>query len=97
MKKHIHFGLVGIKIGDVIHFDQSPDIAIKVGSGTGTPDNGGTLVYFVENRSFGLCPIIGMTRKLMNVKKIPDDFDLWSHWIHKGLSLREIYESNISK
>lgn len=69
----IDFGTIGIKIGDTINFIRDPSITYKVGSGNGTPDNGGTLLIDEDNGSLSSITVI--TKKLMG-KDFNTDMDV---------------------
>jgi hypothetical protein len=98
----IHFGTIGIKIGDKISFEGNEDVFI-VSSGDGTPDNGGTLVYYEDKRElYRFRPLDNMTERLMGIENIQciediEGLDLWSLWFYKGKSLRSIYDEKIGE
>lgn len=81
----IDFGTIGIKIGDTINFIRDPSITYKIGSGNGTPDNGGTLLIDEDNGSLSSITVI--TKKLMG-KDFNTDLDIFELWLYKGETLR---------
>lgn len=90
----IHFGTIGLKIGDRIRF-RNDNIYFIVSSGEGTPNNGGTLVRGQNWTRNELWSLRLATRRLLGAK-FHDGIDAWSYWSYKGKTLREIYESKRS-
>lgn len=89
--RHIHFGLLGLKIGDIIVFNETNDEFI-VSSGDGTPGaNGGTLVRNERITGDALFSIRLATRRLKKDNYDPDE-DIWKLWSYKGKTLRTILE-----
>jgi hypothetical protein len=88
--ENIHFGLIGIKIGDIIEFMPTGD-KFKVASGNGTPQNGGTLVENKKVLGTVLFDIKSATRRLLG-ERFDEEVDLWETWEFEGKSLRELYE-----
>ncbi len=82
----IHFGTLGLKTGDTITFIPTGE-EIRVASGQGTPDNGGTLVRFPDNRDDVSYSIRAMTRKLTG-DKFNEAADVWRLWHYQGEDLR---------
>ena len=89
MNDTIDFGTIGLKIGDTIIFEPSKS-EYKVGSGTGVPGNGGTLIQWETGI---LRSIKSATGALMG-KEFNEDSDLFSLWTFKGRTLRELHENN---
>lgn len=91
--RHIDFGTLGLKIGDEICFKPTGEI-FQVGSGNGTPGNGGTLIRLPrpEPRSgCSLFSILALSR-LLRGGNLPFDLDVYELWIYEGKTLREIYK-----
>lgn len=88
--KRIHFGTLGLKIDDKIRFIPTGKV-FRVGSGNGTPGNGGTLIQN-PGHGRGLYSIRLMTRLLMKADELQDDFDVYKQWEYNGKTLREIFE-----
>ena len=78
----IRFKTLGLKIDDKIRFISSGDL-FRVGGGImiQNPSPGG-----------GLYSITLMTRLLLNVERLPEDFDVYKRWEYKGKTLRDINE-----
>lgn len=89
MNSKIDFGTIGVKIGDTIIFEHTKTKYI-VGSGEGTPGNGGTLIIWETE---GLRSIKSATRHLMGTE-YNEDLDLFSLWTFKGQTLRDLYKKN---
>jgi len=83
--EYTDFGTLGLKIDDEICFRPTGQI-FKVGSGNGTPGNGGTMI---QNPGVGICSIRFMTRRLLN-GELPDDLDIYELWEYRGKTFREI-------
>lgn len=92
MDNNIHFGTIGLKIGDKITFRDDNDVFV-VSSGNGTPDNGGSLVSYEDGREEGLFSLRFMTRMLLG-DEFSDQTDIWNYWKHQGRTLREIFEES---
>lgn len=90
-----HFGLIGLKIGDEIYYKPHPKIVVYVSAGDGSKEGGARLVkhdlYGDDDDHYSLRLL---TRRLMNLERLPDDFDCWACWMHKGKTLRELIEEN---
>lgn len=82
----IHFGTLGLKKGDTITFIPTGE-EIRVSSGQGTPDNGGTLVRFPDNRDDASYSIRAMTRRLAG-DRFNEDADVWRLWQYQDEDLR---------
>ena len=89
MIRHEHFGLIGLKIGDEITFQDSVT-TVTIGSGNGTPDNGGTLVSRREEP--GLISLRLLTRNLL-ANAWRDDLDIWKCWRYENRTLREMLDA----
>lgn len=89
MNEKIDFGTIGVKIGDTITFEPCKKEYL-VGSGTGVPGNGGTLIQW-ENGE--LRSIRNATRILMG-NDFNEESDLFTMWTFKGHTLRELHELN---
>ena len=88
--ENIHFGLIGIKIGDIIRFKPTGD-KFKVASGNGTPENGGDLISSEQILGTDLFSIKLATRRLLG-KQFKEQADLWKMWEFKGKTLKELYD-----
>jgi len=86
----IDFGIIGLKIGDVIFFKPS-NKEFKVGSGNGTPGNGGCLLQWEDQEFQGLMSIRLATKKLINRDSI-NDTELLRFWTFNGKTLRNLYD-----
>jgi hypothetical protein len=93
----IDFGDVGLKIGDTINFVEKPEIIFIVGSGDGTPGNGGSLIRYKNRKKIGSYSIRYMTKKLLKLENLPEDIDVWEYWTHRGKTLRQIYNERVNK
>ncbi len=89
-KIHIHFGLLGIKMGQRITFIPTEE-EFQVASGAGTPDNGGTLVRNPGALGPDLFSLRAATRRLLAYQLNNCD-DIWALWKFRGVTLRSIYE-----
>ena len=92
--RHEHFGMIGLKIGDRIMFQGNPQETLVVASGDGTPNNGGILVCYDDERYDGVLMSIRLiTRKLLGLDSpLPEEYDVWKHWVYNGQTLREIFD-----
>ncbi len=91
--RYIDFGTLGLKIGDEISFKPTGEI-FHVGSGNGTPGNGGTLIRLTVPDSKSGCSLFSiraMTRSLRD-GDLPYDLDVYQLWTYQGKTLLEIYE-----
>jgi hypothetical protein len=88
--QYTDFGTLGLKIDDEICFSPSGQI-YKVGSGNGTPGNGGTLIYNPDPEGCGRYSIRAITRRLLN-GELPDELDIYQLWTYQGKTFREIFE-----
>lgn len=84
----IDFGTIGIKINDIIYFKENPEIWFKVGSGKGTPNNGGTLL--IDNHDKGLISLRLATKNILGEGFNPDS-DIFDLWTFRGTTLRDLY------
>ena len=91
--RYIDFGTLGLKIGDEICFKPTGEI-FHVGSGNGTPGNGGTLIRLPrpEPRSGGSLFSIRALTRLLRDGNLPYELDVYDLWTYKGKTFREIYE-----
>jgi len=87
MNDKIDFGTIGVKIGDMIVFEPQKK-EYNVGSGDGTPGNGGTLIQWETE---GLRSIKSATRHLMGTD-YREEADLFSMWTFNGRTLRDLHE-----
>jgi len=88
-KPEVHFGLLGLKLGNIIEFNETGE-SFMVVSGNGTSENGGRLVkseIFLGNMLFS---ITLATRRLLKDKYDPD-VDVWELWSYKGSTLRTLF------
>lgn len=92
MQEDIHFGLIGLKIGDQISFRHT-ELKATVASGTGTPENGGSMVRSTEADPSVLFSLKALTRKLLD-GKMNDQTDIWDIRYYEGASLRELNDAN---
>jgi hypothetical protein len=90
--RYIDFGTLGLKIGDEVCFKPTGEI-FHVGSGDGTPGNGGTIIQTSEPDSNGcsLFSIRAMTSRLRD-GNLPYELDVYQLWTYRGKTFREIYE-----
>ncbi len=86
---HLHFGLIGLGIGDTIDFIPTRQ-KFRVASGNGTPDNGGSSVLNVDVLGKGLYSIRLAAKRMLGYR-YNDGIDIWGLWGFKGRTLREIY------
>ncbi len=85
----IHFGDLGLKIGDEITFIKDNKKFI-VSSGNGTPDNGGTLVRYPEQGTNNLYCLRYMSRRLL-ADEFEETEDIFERWEYKGITLRKMW------
>ena len=91
MHEKIDFGTIGIKIGDIITF-QPANEKYMVGSGNGTPGNGGTLLIDPKNKS--LSSLLFVTKYLLD-EEFNYNIDIFQLWYYKGQSLRALHNYNL--
>ena len=89
--RYIDFGTLGLKIGDEICFKPTGEM-FHVGSGNGTPGNGGTIIHASEPDSKGCSKfsIRALTRLLRN-GNLPYELDVYALWTYRGKTFREIF------
>ena len=85
-RREIHFGTLRIPMKELITFSKT-GTQYMVASGTGRPENGGTLLHIPEQ---GLFSIRLLTRKLMG-DAFDEDGDVWALWEYNGKELRSVY------
>lgn len=85
-RREIHFGTLRIPMREMITFTRT-GAQYMVASGTGRPENGGTLLAVPGE---GLFSIRLLTRRLM-CKEFEEDGDVWALWEYKGETLRDIF------
>ena len=88
-----HFGVIGLKIGDEIYYKPHPKIVVYVSAGDGTREGGARLVKHDLNGKDHYSLRL-LTRRLMNLERLPENFDYWACWIYKDKTLRELIEEN---
>lgn len=88
--RKIHFGTIGVKIGDEIVFKKNGRVFF-VSSGNGTPENGGTLVNDPNKKNSKLYSLLHITKKMMG-DEYNEGEDIFSLWTFKGESLRSIFQ-----
>jgi len=86
-RQDIHFGTLRIPMREMITFTKT-GAAYMVASGTGRPENGGSLLAVPGE---GLFSIRYLTRRLMG-QEFDEDGDVWALWEYKGETLRNIFE-----
>jgi hypothetical protein len=85
-RREIHFGTLRIPMREMITFTRT-GAQYVVASGTGRPENGGTLLAVPGE---GLFSIRLLTRRLM-CNEFDEDGDVWALWEYKGETLRDIF------
>ena len=93
--KRVHFGLVGVKAGDVVTFLPTNQM-FMVNSGNGTPENGGTLVSSSEILGPGLFSLRLATRLLLGEHFNPRA-DVCALWAFGGKTLRAVYKERLAQ
>lgn len=88
MNDTLHFGLIGLTIGDFIDFKHD-NVRAMVASGDGTPENGGSMVRVPDIDPVVAYSLKAMTRKLLD-GKLDEATDIWDLWLYEGTSLREM-------
>jgi hypothetical protein len=92
---YIHFGLMGIKIGDVIKFIPTGE-EFKVNSGNGTPENGGDLIINKKILGEGSYSIRLATKRLLG-ECFNENADIFEFWEFEGKTLRVMYDEKAGR
>lgn len=86
---NIHFGTLGLKIGDEITYIKD-DTKFIVSSGNGTPENGGTMIRYHGDDSNHHYSLRYMSRRLMG-DEFDETKDIFELWAYEGETLTKIW------